>query len=234
MALFPLTIGAARVRAGMWRGNPNLAYLVPLTGAATLTPSTLAMIRERLRHRGFSAVVTAAVGPTERHMLEADGFTAHELLHLLCHDLRPPLPSPPDHASSIKRGHRRHRDEILAVDHATFDEFWRLDGEGLQEAIDATPVSRLRIVRDRRVVAYSVSGRAGPQGYLQRLAVDPGVQGRGLGTALVADTLNWLHKRGATKVWVNTQEANEGALSLYEKIGFRPAPHQLTVLRREL
>ncbi len=234
MALHPLTIGAARVRAGSWRGSPDLAYLVPLTGAATLTPSTLADIRTRLRQKGFSSVVTAAVGPTERQMLEADGFAAHELLHLLRHDLRAPLPSPPGRNVGIRRGRRRERVEILAVDHRTFDDFWRLDPEGLEEAIQATPVSRLRVVRDSGVIAYAVTGRAGTQGYLQRLAVDPAAQGRGLGSALVSDSLHWLHRRGAGTVWVNTQEANDAALSLYEKTGFRSATHQLTVLRRDL
>ena len=234
MALYPLTIGTARVRAGSWRGSDELAYLVPLTGAATLTPSTLARIRDRLLRDGFSAVVTAAVGPTERRVLEADGFALHELLHLLCHDLGPSLPDPPGRHLSIRRARRRDRDEVLDVDGATFDDFWRLDRHGLAEAIEATPTSRIRVVRDIRVVAYAVAGRAGSQGYLQRLAVDPSVQGRGLGTALVSDALHWLRRRGATTVWVNTQEANQRALALYSKTGFRAAGHQLTVLRRDL
>jgi len=234
MALYPLTIGAARVRAGSWRGSDDLAYLVPLTGAATLTLSTLARIRDRLLHDGFSAVVTAAVGPSERHMLEADGFSAHELLHLLCHDLGRSLPARPGRKVGIRRGRRHERAEILEGDQATFDEFWRLDADGFKEAIDATPASRVRVVHNKRVVAYAVSGRAGSQGYLQRLAVDPAVQGRGLGTALVADSLGWLKRRGAKTVWVNTQEANETALALYAKTGFRSAAHQLAVLRRAL
>jgi ribosomal protein S18 acetylase RimI-like enzyme len=234
MALYPLTIGAARVRAGSWRGSHELAYLVPLTGAATLTPPNLARIRDRLRGDGFSAVVTAAVGPTERHMLEADGFAPHELLHLLRHDLSRDLPDPPDRKLGIQRARRHDRGEILAVDQVTFDEFWRLDHDGLAEAIGATPSSRVRVVRNNRVIAYAVSGRTGSQGYLQRLAVDPSVQGRGLGTGLVADSLHWLKRRGAATVWVNTQEANATALELYAKTGFRSAAHQLTVLRRDL
>ena len=69
MGMYALTAETARVRAGSWRGRDDLAYLVPLSAAATLTPAALAQIRARLRDDGFDAVVTAAVGPSERDML---------------------------------------------------------------------------------------------------------------------------------------------------------------------
>ncbi len=233
MGMYALTADTARVRAGSWRGRDDLAYLVPLSSAATLTPAALAQIRARLRADGFAAVVTAAVGPSERDMLAADGFAEHESLHLLRHDLTD-LPSRPHRSRGLRRGTRRDIDAILDVDHQTFEPFWRLDRDGLREAINATPVSRLRVVRDPGVVGYAVTGRAGNQGYLQRLAVHPSRQGRGLGIDLVADALHWLHRRQVATCWVNTQEANGAALALYRKIGFRDAAHQLTVLRRDL
>lgn len=233
MGMYALTAETARVRAGSWRGRDDLAYLVPLSAAATLTPAALAQIRARLRDDGFDAVVTAAVGPSERDMLAADGFAEHESLHLLRHDLTD-LRARPHRSRRLRRGSRRDLDAILAVDHQTFDPFWRLDRGGLHEAINATPVSRLRVVRASTVVGYAITGRAGNQGYLQRLAVHPAHQGKGLGAALVTDALHWLHRRQVATCWVNTQEANDAALTLYRAIGFRDAPHQLTVLRRDL
>ena len=54
----------------------------------------------------------------------------------------------------------------------SFDGFWRLDADGLTNAIDATPSSRFRVVEgDAGLLAYAVTGRAGHHGYLQRLAV---------------------------------------------------------------
>ncbi|MEM8705726.1 MAG: GNAT family N-acetyltransferase [Actinomycetota bacterium] len=232
--MYALTVDAARVRAGSWRGSDDLAYLVPLSSAATLTPASLARIRARLREDGFQSVVTAAVGPSERDMLAADGFTEHEALHLLRHDLRTPLPDRPARSRGLRRGRSADIDTILDVDHRTFETFWRLDRDGLHEAIHATPSARLRVVRDPGVVGYAVTGRAGTQGYLQRLAVDPTHQGRGYGIDLVADALHWLRRRDVQVCWVNTQEANDAALALYVKLGFTPAAHQLTVLRRDL
>ena len=234
MGMNALTVDSARVRAGSWRGSHDLAYLVPLSGASTLTPSTLERIRAHLREDGFRSVVTAAVGPSERDMLAADGFTEHEALHLLRHALQGPLPERPRRARGLRRGRAGDIDSILDVDRQTFEAFWRLDRDGLHEAIHATPTARLRVIRDPDIVGYAVTGRAGTQGYLQRLAVHPGWQGLGLGIDLVVDALHWLRRRDVSTCWVNTQEANAAALSLYTKLGFIPATHQLTVLRRDL
>jgi len=89
-------------------------------------------------------------------------------------------------------------------------------------------------VVDHRVVGYCVTGRAGRRGYLQRLAVRPSQQGRGLGQALVADSLQWLKRRGVSSVVVNTQVENERALALYLAMGFRLQPSGLEVLGRAL
>ena len=56
---------------------------------------------------------------------------------------------------------------------------------GLDDAVGATPSARLRVGVDpdgyAPVAGYAVTGRAGSRGYLQRLAVDPRCQRRGLG-----------------------------------------------------
>ena len=66
------------------------------------------------------------------------------------------------------------------------------------------------------MAAFAITGVANRVGYLQRLAVDPSAQRRGLGHALVADSLDWMHRRGATTAMVNTAFDNEAALGLYD------------------
>lgn len=236
MALQSFSIDGARFRAGQWRARGDLAYLVPLSPAHTLTAGTLAKARAELGSQGFDEIVTAAVAPPERAAFLADGFEEREHLHLLKHDLSglPPVRRWWNRRSrvTIERGTARDREAVLALDHRTFDEFWRLDEDGLTDALEATPISRLRVVRDPEIVGYAVAGRAGHQGFLQRLAVDPDRQGSGMGSALVHDALRWMRRRGASVGWVNTQEANSRALALYEHLGFRPADHHLTVLAR--
>ncbi len=48
---------------------------------------------------------------------------------------------------------------------------------------------------------------------------------------MVADSFEWLKKRGCDLSLVNTQETNTTALGLYESIGYRRQPEGLLVLR---
>jgi len=228
--------GPDRLRIGPWRGGGAVASIVPAPGPA---PSTDAVRRALvlLARQGYRSVLTSALTYAEQQPFIAASFTVHERLHLLRHDLRDierRRSHPPD--ARLRRGRRRDRDTVLAVDRAAFDAFWRFDAQGLADARRATPSSRVRVADAGAagVVAYGVTGRAGALGYLQRLAVDPAHQGRGLGTALVADALHWARRHGAASLLVNTQEANSVALALYEHIGFVREPYGLAVLERPL
>jgi ribosomal protein S18 acetylase RimI-like enzyme len=228
--------GGDRLRVGSWRGDAHVAYISPLPESGT--PSTEAVRRctALLRERGYHEVVTAALAASEANAFLAAGFTVRERLHLLAHELLelddPKAVSP--HAN-IRRARRADRTAALAVDARSFDPFWRLDGAGLDEAVDATPSSRFRVVDDSEgVVGYAVSGRAGSRGFLQRLAVDPHTRRHGYGSALVLDGLRWMKRRGAARAMVNTQERNTDALRLYERLGFHLQPGGLAVLHTVL
>ena len=223
--------GAERLRVGPWRGDHSVAYVAP----ATERPPSAAIVRhacEVLAARGYREVLTAALAAPERVGFVAAGFEVRDSLHLLAHDLRQ---LPTARSAPLRRGRRGDRVDALAVDGRAFPPFWRLDEGGLQEALTATPSARFRVATmHRRIVGYAVTGRAGRRGYLQRLAVDPDVQGRGLGRALVVDSLAWMRRRGVLDAVVNTQVANERALALYLATGFRLQPSGLEVLGRTI
>lgn len=61
-----------------------------------------------------------------------------------------------------RKAKRRDWDEILAVDQLSFDEFWRFDREGLEDSIEATPASRLRVVRGTEAAGQTGHASAGP------------------------------------------------------------------------
>jgi ribosomal protein S18 acetylase RimI-like enzyme len=223
--------GAERLRVGPWRGDHSIAYMAP----ATERPPSVAMVRHAcavLADRGYCEVLTAALSEPERAGFVAAGFETRDSLHLLAHDLHD-LPKAPAHG--LRRGRRSDRGAALEVDGRAFPNFWRLDEGGLHEALNATPSARFRVAAGRRqVVGYAVTGRAGRRGYLQRLAVHPDAQGRGIGRALVLDSLSWMRRRGVANAVVNTQVANERALALYLATGFRLQPSGLEVLGRTI
>jgi ribosomal protein S18 acetylase RimI-like enzyme len=222
--------GPERLRIGSWRGDDRIAYMAPVAEASP----TATMVRlgcALLAERGYGEALTSALSPVEQQGFLRAGFSVCARLDLLSHDLVE-LPDPPGIA--LRRGRRTDRGPALAVDAVAFPAFWQLDAEGLDEALAATPSSRFRVAADPEVLGYAVTGRAGPRGYLQRLAVHPAAQGRGIGRALVLDGLRWLKRKGAERVVVNTQDGNWRARALYESLGFRVQPTGLAVLSRRL
>lgn len=223
--------GHERLRVGPWRGDHRVAFIAPVGSNVPPTASIVQHACEVLEHRGFARVLTGALEEREQRGFVEAGFTQHEHLHLLIHDLAAIPEAPP---VRVRRAWQGDRSAALAVDGAAFPPFWRLDRDGLREAITATPSARFRVGIDRSIVAYAVTGRAGRRGYLQRLAVQPDHSGYGFGRALAVDGLRWLATHQAQQAVVNTQADNERALALYEGLGFRLQPRGLDVLARPL
>lgn len=248
-----------RAQAGPWKGrswgtHDRIAHLTPLHRGTTTAimdpigpgvdpvcvPSARFLRRclETLAARGYTSVVTPALSVVEARAFAAVGFEEHERLLLLAHDLTNLSPRPAVRRHPIRSGHRG---QVLALDATAFDVAWRLGEAGLDDALVATPSSRLRVALRQgstsarpAVSGYAVSGRAGPHGYLQRLAVHPAHRREGLGSSLATDGLRWMRRHGAERAMVNTQPANEPALSLYLRLGFQLQPSDLRVLRFDL
>lgn len=217
-----------RLRISAWRGDHATAVVTPRPELAAPGAGTVRQCVDSLVERGVREIMTSALGQPEQAGFLAAGFELRERLHLLSHD----LDALPEVRATVRLRRARHTDRpaVLAIDHRAFDTFWRLDDLGLEEALDATPVSRFRLAVDDVPAGYAVFGRAADRGYVQRLAVDPLQHGRGIGTSLLADGLRWLRRHAVKRAVVNTQEGNDAALRLYESVGFRREPEGLAVL----
>lgn len=226
-----LSINGHRVRLSPWRGHRDIGVLSPLGEFGALNSQGLAEALDRCHQRGFTQVITAAIPEDDAPVYFDAGFQARERLWLLAHSMAE-LVKPP--RKLTRRGRRRDRNAALEVDADAFEEFWRLDAAGLEEARRATPTSRFRVVDRQGVVGYAVFGLAGNRGYLQRLAVASASRGAGFGSALVKDGLQWLARRSVTHTYVNTQERNTAALALYQSLGFKLLPRGLVVLETQL
>ena len=224
--------GDERLRLGPWRARSDIGYLSPVPGGRSPRVDAVRHSLEIAGERGFNAIVTAALSPSETLAFIDAGFVERERLHLLGHELIE-LPEVP--AVHLRRARRGDRERVLEIDAEAFDDFWTMDEVGLADAVTATPSSRYRVAEERgQVIGYSVHGRSGSGGYVQRIAVDPRVQGRGVGAALVVDGLRWMRRRGCVRAVVNTQITNQRAYELYLRLGFVPEPHGLVVLELSL
>jgi len=221
-----------RVRVAPWQGDPYVALVGPVRAGRQPTPTDILSCVTELGARGVHQAVTPALSPYEAEPFYQAGFRLFERLHLLSCSTAVGAVDPVDSPAKLVTGRSWHDRAVLDVDARAFDGFWRFDKLALSEAKTATPARRFRVAKlNRKIVGYAVTGRAGRRGYLQRLAVDPEVQGQSIGTLLIHDSFEWLRRKGADLSLVNTQETNARALSLYEHIGYRRQIEGLVVLR---
>lgn len=73
---------------------------------------------------------------------------------------------------------------------------------------------------DGRLVGAVLSVRRSEGVLIADVMVDPALQGRGIGKALLAGTLRALHGAGRLPVYLNVTEGNSRAVRLYEGLGF--------------
>lgn len=226
-----IVVGADRVRISPWRGSSSVASIVPFAGAIQVQVDAVARALDAVRDQGFDQVVTSALGPAEIAPFLSQGFTTHHELHLLSKDLEPVT------APSWRKTRNARRTDwgaVLDIDRRAFAAFWQFDESGIRDALAATPTRRFRVVRHEPVLGYHITGRAGLNGYLQRLAVHPDAHGQGWGSLLLSDALAWMFRRGARRGYVNTQLENQTALALYLRHGFLVEDQRLAVLQRDI
>ena len=77
---------------------------------------------------------------------------------------------------------------------------------------------------DGQIVAYVGTTRFRSWGHLDRIAVEPGLQGMGLGRAALDYAVMALGNAGTRRIGLSTQDNNTASRALYERYGFRRAP----------
>ena len=99
---------------------------------------------------------------------------------------------------------------------------WNDPATDLANAV-ATASSTVLVARmpDGSDVAGTVmAGYDGHRGWLYYLAVDPALQGRGIGRALVVAAEAWLAGQGAGKVQLMVRTSNTAVTGFYDALGY--------------
>ena len=220
--------GQERARAGPWRGDGLVAYLAPLPQAPPPSADFLCRCLDTLAQRGYAEVITSALVGSEQQPFRAVGLrAAGAAAPPRPRPVRPaagPRPAPTTCAgptrptgprcSTSTPGRSPRSGGSTAAD-------WPRPSWPRRPAASGSPATAAgTTVFGSDVLGYAITGRAGDEGYLQRLAVAPAARRAGVGRALALDGLRWLRRRGARRAVVNTQYGNDAALALYLGLGF--------------
>lgn len=182
---------------------------------------------ELARSEGGQAGVIAMQGWMRELMSHSDFSFAHNIVMLEWRG-RPALP-PSLPADVILRPLTR--DDLPAVeevDAEAFDSMWHISRQNLERAFAQTMVADVIEARGR-IVGYQLSTGKSGGAHLARLAVRKEAQGFGFGSALVANLILQLRRRGGELISVNTQHDNRASLTLYRKFGFERTGEEFPV-----
>ena len=126
--------------------------------------------------------------------------------------------------------------QLVALERLCFDPLWRHDATGFLEVAQAYPYFVVAEDPDRppdaSIVGYQFNVVDTAIGYLVRIAVHPGAEGRGIGSRLMAEAVRYFQRHQVAKIVLNTEETNTRAHRLYERFGFYLAPQHGFALGR--
>lgn len=136
----------------------------------------------------------------------------------------PPLTTSPIRFERAEPARPDHLAALLALDHAAFPWLWWNSPAEFREYHHTPGVElHLGFAGDKPVTYIGFTTFTG-WGHLDRIAVDPAAQGRGIGRAALAFALDVLLRRRANRIGLSTQEGNWRSRRLYEAFGFRRSP----------
>jgi ribosomal-protein-alanine N-acetyltransferase len=130
-----------------------------------------------------------------------------------------PIPAPLRHDLYIRHGDARNLQQAVDIDHAAFAPLWQLSSASMRQAIRESASFTLAELNGQPV-GYQLTTLFAHSIHLARLAVNPDVQGGGIGGALLGEMLNNFARRGILTCSVNTQASNVQSQHLYQRYGF--------------
>lgn len=97
---------------------------------------------------------------------------------------------------------------------------WNDPSKDIRRKLEVRPDLFLVGEEGGAIVATAMAGYDGHRGWVNYLAVDPGLQGRGRGRAMMQEAERLLRAEGCPKINVQVRTGNAAALAFYEKLGF--------------
>lgn len=122
--------------------------------------------------------------------------------------------------SAIEVGPESDPDKLLNIDTKTFSWLWRNSGNEMTDYLLQPGVRALAASADGRLAGYLTYTMRRDFAHIDRVAVSPDQQGRGIGKALMSWGLAEISEAGGHSVALTTQRTNTRSQNLYRRFGF--------------
>ncbi|MFN8375630.1 MAG: GNAT family N-acetyltransferase [Anaerolineae bacterium] len=176
-------------------------------------------LSRELTRLGVRRVALLLVRDWLKPFLEPLGFEYDEHIVTLFHGGHVPAAPIPSSELHIRSVTASDLDALVTIDHAAFPPMWRMSRTDLREALRISATCTLAL-QGETPVGYELCTQAPDAAHLARLAVNPHLQGKGIGAVLLADALARFARRGVYSMTVNTQASNIRSQRLYTRYGF--------------
>lgn len=217
------------VVGGPWRHRTEISAVMELT-AQTGAVSLLRELRVASSRAGKRLVIAS-----EHHESRQRAFYAlahfeliEEILIYELNRLHPVRSMPPRlRFEPVDVRSESAWQELIELDHRSFPWLWWNCRAEFDNYAGSFGVN-IFLGRDdqHRPVSYVGITRFRNWGHLDRIAVDPRVQGQGLGLESLDWAVQMLAESGARRVGLSTQARNIRSRQLYERYGFQRSPSQ--------
>ena len=167
-----------------------------------------------------------------RDILLVRGFVLHRLLYSY-DKYNYNVPSTGNPNVALRPVEKRDVSELLAIEEACFQDFWRYDALSFED-IAATHPYFVVAELNGKIIGYQFNALEDEFGYLVRIAVHPSMNGKGIGVRLMSEAIAFFQRAHILRIMLNTQDDNMRAHRLYEWFGFVRINQMGFVLRTAL
>lgn len=206
-----------------WRNRTDVLQIADL--ASIRDPEALAIAAsQRVRALGAALTVMVEIDETRRpSFYERSGF--EHLEKVVTFDLDRSKVRRVSCATQLQFVRADPRDPatmdiLLALDHAAFPWIWWNSTQEFEAYFVAEGVQIYLGLDDGVPVSYTGFTSFPSWGHLDRIAVDPGLQGRGYGLQTLAFSVETMLTLGSRKIGLSTQSDNVRSQRLYQRYGF--------------
>jgi ribosomal protein S18 acetylase RimI-like enzyme len=180
-------------------------------------------------------IISAAIVLQEwlRELLLSSGFTCHQSIVMLEREGGNPVEGTLSAEISLRSMMPYDLPAVAELDVSAFELIWQNPLPVLERAYPQAIWPTIA-EKDNHVIGYQLSTRNSLGVHLARLAVQPDVQGVGIGYALVTDLIKKAGWHGISHLTVNTQSDNSASLALYQRMGFHETGERYPVYQLQI